>query len=86
MQRATPRLTKAHIQMLTERFGLTVAEGEIALLLSAGETVKTIAEIRDRTMLTVRTQIKRAMHKMDVHRQVDLVRLVLQTLQEGARG
>lgn len=79
-QRLSSQYPRASLERLSERFRLTESEAEIAILLSVGETVKSISRIRGSTVLTVRTQIKRAMHKMEVHRQVDLVRLVLQSV------
>lgn len=73
------------MEFLSQRYALTASEAEVALLLSGGESVKSIAQIRGSTVQTVRTQIKRAMHKMEVHRQVDVVRIVLQFALDSAQ-
>ena len=63
-------------QKLRETYGLTGAEAEITLLITEGHTNKDIAEMRRVSLHTVRSQLKSAMSKMEVHRQMDLARLV----------
>lgn len=55
-------------------FGLTPAETKLAIAIAEGQSVKLFAEHRGLSQETVRTQLKRAMHKLSVSRQVDLVR------------
>lgn len=58
------------------RFGLTQSEAETASAVANGETVSEIADRRRTSVDTVRTQIKIAMQKLGVRRQVDLTRFV----------
>lgn len=55
-------------------FGLTPAEAKLAIAIAEGQSVKLFAEDRGLSQETVRTQLKRAMHKLSVSRQVELVR------------
>lgn len=63
--------------LLKRSLGLTTAEADVASGLAAGETLAEIAERRRAGVATVRHQLKAAMQKLGVRRQVDLVRLVL---------
>lgn len=58
-------------------YGMTRAEAEVALSLAEGLSVEQISEARERSLNTVKTQLRLAMEKMDVSRQADVVRLVL---------
>jgi DNA-binding CsgD family transcriptional regulator len=60
------------------RLGLSRSEAEVTLALAKGATLAEIAESRGVARVTVRDQIRAAMGKASVHRQVDLVRLVLE--------
>lgn len=57
-------------------FGLTAAEGKIALHIAEGLAPKDIAETRNVSIQTVRTQLKTVMSKMGVNRQAEIVRLI----------
>lgn len=85
MQMRSPRLLVAlrprragadEASVLMRRLGLSRAEAEIVLRMSDGATPEEIAQARGASIHTVRNQIKSALSKSDVHRQVDLVRLV----------
>lgn len=69
-----PRLHRA--DYLRALYGLTSAEAQVALLLSAGETAERIAEIRQVTVPTVKTLIQRIYRKTDVTKAVQLARLI----------
>ncbi len=57
-------------------YGLTESEAEIAMFVAEGATLPEIADRRSVSLHTVRTQLKISLSKMDVHRQVDLVRVI----------
>lgn len=61
---------------LRRRFGLTPQETEIVQQVAAGLSARAIAEGRGTSVHTVRNQIQSALGKMQVHRQIDIVRLV----------
>lgn len=63
---------------LRDRYGLTAAEAELATLIAAGGRPKEIAARRGVSINTVRTQLASCLHKLNVNRQADLVRLVSQ--------
>jgi len=63
--------------MLRELYDLTVAESEVLALFVEGRDLAEISALRGVELETVRTQVKTIMAKLDVSRQVDLVRLVL---------
>lgn len=56
---------------------LTPAEARVAVLLSEGHPLKRIAQMTDLSIHTVRSQVKSALAKQNLHRQVDLVRRVM---------
>ena len=56
---------------------LTRMESELAVALAAGQTVKDIARMIERTEETVRWHLKQLYRKQGISRQVDLVRRVL---------
>jgi DNA-binding CsgD family transcriptional regulator len=58
-------------------YDLTIAEAELAALLSAGHSIEEVSEIRGVTLHTARSQLKRVFTKTGVKRQSDLVRLIL---------
>lgn len=66
-------------ECLRGRFGLTSAEAELAAMVAAGARPKEIALRRGVSINTVRTQLASCLHKLNVHRQADLVRLLAQT-------
>ena len=62
---------------LREWFGLTPAEARVALAVTDGLSVKEIAERSASSSETVRNQLKTVFSKVGVHRQAELVRLLL---------
>ena len=64
-------------------FGLTPVEGQVAVLLGEGRTVREIARMLARKQSTVRWHMKHIFTKLKVSRQVELVQLV-QSLARGA--
>lgn len=60
-----------------ETFGLTMAEAELAMLLSSGVALPDAAEIRGVSYQTVRWQLKSIFQKTKVNRQSELVALLL---------
>ncbi len=61
---------------LQETFGFTLAEAQVAILLTKGKVAKEIARINNVSLATVRTQIQQIMQKLSVRRQVDIVRIL----------
>ena len=70
---------------LAEAYELTAAESRVAVLLAEGRTVGQIAASTGRKESTVRWHVRNLHSKLGVHRQADLVRLVLSTAAAGAR-
>jgi DNA-binding CsgD family transcriptional regulator len=62
--------------ILNARFRLTPAEARIALGISRGETLATIAVVNGISLQTVRTQLKAIFTKTGVHRQAELAILI----------
>tara|TARA_R110002072_G_scaffold302967_1_gene490446 strand:- start:508 stop:756 length:249 start_codon:yes stop_codon:yes gene_type:complete len=58
---------------ITRIFNLSGTEKHIVMLISQGHSPKEISEIRDRSIETVRTQIKQIMHKFGVNRMNSIV-------------
>ncbi len=71
---ATPSVTAELLQRL---FGFTAAESELAVALCAGSSPEEIAFDRDRSISTVRNQIRSLYTKTGAHRQSDLIGLML---------
>lgn len=70
----TPAVEKPSVtSALMQRHHLTLAEAEVALDLAGGSTPREVAEVRARSVHTVRAQIKAAMSKMGVRRQADML-------------
>ncbi|RGP42297.1 hypothetical protein BPTFM16_02610 [Altererythrobacter insulae] len=67
---------KAVTTALMKAFGLTRAETEICELLFAHLDLTLIADHRDVSLETVRTQMKRVLAKVEVHSKTELVRLL----------
>lgn len=65
-------------------YDLTPAESGVAALLAEGRTVSEIAASTDRGESTIRWHVKNLHSKLGVHRQADLVRLVLATASAGS--
>ena len=68
--------------LLAEMFGLTPAEADIVLRLNSGENTRAISDGRNSSIHTVRNQLKSAMVKLGVRRQVDIVRLI-ESIKQG---
>lgn len=58
---------------LTKKYDLSGTENHIVYLIAIGHTPKEIADIRERSLETIRTQIKNLMHKVGVQRVSNLV-------------
>jgi DNA-binding CsgD family transcriptional regulator len=67
---------------LLDGHGLTPAEADIVLRLKSGENTRAISEARQSSIHTVRNQLKSAMTKLGVRRQVDVVRLI-ESIRQG---
>lgn len=63
-------------QMLTESYGLSASECEVAGLLAEGLSPATIADRRGASVATVRTQVKRIMSKTGTNAQGELTALL----------
>jgi len=63
--------------MLTELYGLTDREAELAPLLVQGQPLGRVAYQLNIAEGTARLHLERIMQKTDTHRQVDLARLIL---------
>ena len=64
-------------EVLQRVFQLTPAEAGLARALARGATLAEYADTHEVTIETARTRVKAVLHKTGVHRQADLVRLVL---------
>ncbi len=64
------------IAALADRHGLSHREADVAADIAAGRTLAEISAARGVSIETVRSQLKAAMAKLGVSRQVELVRLV----------
>jgi DNA-binding CsgD family transcriptional regulator len=62
---------------MKEIYSLTEAEADVLQLLVAGHDSEAMAEMRQASVETVRTQIKRVLAKTDTHGRPALVRLAL---------
>jgi DNA-binding CsgD family transcriptional regulator len=71
---AAAPLTVEHLMAL---FQLTVTEAELGHDIAAGRSLSEIASRRGRSINTLRTQLRSLMSKTNVHRQADLVRLLI---------
>lgn len=64
--------------VIAECFDMTPAEARVAVQIAEGASAKQIAQRQSTSEHTVRTQIRRAMEKVGVERQVDLVRALME--------
>jgi len=64
-------------RVLRELYGLSPAEAQLAARLTAGESLRAIAEATDVSINTVRTLLMRTMAKTETSTQLELVRLIL---------
>lgn len=67
-------------RLLAKGFGLSTSEIDICALLVKGNSPAEIAKTRDSALGTVRTQIKKILHKTDSSGQVELVNLLHSTM------
>ena len=65
-----------------QKMSFTKAEAELTVQLLAGRTVSEYARMRQLAVPTVRAHLKRVMMRVGVHRQADLVRVLLNTFQQ----
>lgn len=68
-------------EILATAFGLTTAESEIVRALTEGQSLKEVATNRDRSVDTVRAQLKAVMAKTETRSQSELVRLTLSMME-----
>jgi DNA-binding CsgD family transcriptional regulator len=64
-------------EMLQQTYGLTLAEARLAGLLVAGHSLEEAVFALGTSLNTVKTQLRGLFTKLDVHRQSDLIRLLL---------
>ena len=74
------RLLQSRIdpKFVAARLGLTPAQSRVAVALAEGRTVDDIAETMGITKHTARYYFRQIHHRLNISRQVELVRLVLQ--------
>jgi DNA-binding CsgD family transcriptional regulator len=65
------------VHLLKEAFGLTSAEAKLAILLSAGEDLRTAAAKLHVSYGTARARLSEIFRKTDTHRQGELIKLLL---------
>ncbi|MHC9234148.1 bifunctional helix-turn-helix transcriptional regulator/alpha/beta hydrolase [Pseudooceanicola sp. 502str34] len=75
------RWPDSHAEMLQNAFGMTPAEYAVMRALAAGHSVNEIAEMRGRSVQTVRAQVKALLQKTETRSQPELVRLMLSTVE-----
>ena len=64
------------LQLLGQLYGLTGAELEVLTGLVNGMAVEQVAQLKGRSIATVRTQVRSLLAKTGSERQSDLIRLV----------
>lgn len=69
--------SKTASEIIKDTFGLTDTETKVALLISNGYAPKSVAEKRETSLHTVRTQIKQVLAKTGTHSMHDLTRLLI---------
>lgn len=74
------------LRILARDYGLTPAERSVAAQLAQGLTVRDIAASTGRAENTVRWHVRNLHAKLGVHRQADVVRLVLSTAAVAPRS
>ena len=75
---ADPETIQTHpAEILQALYGFSASEAAVANHLAAGLVPEQIAEIREVSVDTIRTQIKHLLAKSGVHRHADLIRLML---------
>lgn len=70
--------------LLRTLFDFTTAEARIAALVAAGRSPETIAVEEEKSIETVRNQLKAVMHKTGCHTRSELVRLMVQLVPRGS--
>ncbi|MDF1775308.1 MAG: helix-turn-helix transcriptional regulator [Rhizobiaceae bacterium] len=70
------KTTSDLINTLQTKYHLSQAEAEIVALIAEGLSTRQISDYREVSILTVRSQVKHAMSKLDIHKRVDIVRFV----------
>ncbi len=77
---AEPERTQKYSQeAISQFYGLTRAEAGVAIAISNGYTVAEYASSNNVTEYTVRTQIKQIFQKLDISRQAEIVKVLLNT-------
>ncbi len=77
---ADPEQVQEHSQdVISQLYGLTRAEASVAIAISNGYTAAEYADRKNITKHTVQTQIKKIFQKLDVSRQAEIVKVLLQT-------
>ena len=71
------RQTRFDLSVVAETLGLTPAEGQVAIRLAQGQTVREIAVATGRTAAAIHYHLHQVYQKQGITRQADLVRLVL---------
>ncbi len=71
------RQSRLNPSLVAEALGLTPMEGQIALQLAYGQTVREIAAATDRTEAAINYHLHQSYQKQGIARQADLIRLVL---------
>jgi DNA-binding CsgD family transcriptional regulator len=71
-----PAIPSATSRQLTDLFGLSAAECRLANALMAGKTIQDITLELDVQITTLRTQLSSILKKVEVKRQVDLIRVL----------
>lgn len=66
------KYNKNILSLLQSAFDLTYAEAQVAIMFANGNTREFIANERNSSLQTVRTQLKRIFDKMDIHREAEL--------------
>ena len=70
--------------LLRSEYGLTATESEIAVRMASGETVRQFADRSGITYATARTHLARTFHKLGVHSQAELCRLMIRYRFDGS--
>ena len=73
-------MNDAYLDRLHRRFGLTPSEGQLAVHLATGETLRMASSTLGITYETARTQLKTVFAKTRTNRQTELVVVILTTV------
>ena len=68
--------TSDSIHSIRQQFSLTLSEVDVVVKIANGQTLREISAARNVSIHTVRNQLKSAMSKMEIRRQVDVVRVL----------